>query len=69
MTPWPHGVERARQDPARGFSRDPDFLREDHDRFERGRRHLPGDLALDGAVATPPVLAEHIVDTLDSRSR
>ena len=69
VTRYAIALERALQDSARGLSRDPDFLRADHDRFERGRRHLPCDLALDGAVATASVLAEHVVDTLDSYRR
>ncbi len=67
VTRFAVALERALQDPGRGLSRDPDFLREDHDRFERGRRHLTCDLTLDGAVAAPPVLAQHVVDALDGQ--
>ena len=69
VTRWDVALERALQDPDRGLSRDPGFLRGDHDRFERGRRHLKGDLTLDSAVTTPPVLAQHVVDTLDGHRR
>ena len=66
-TPWAVALERAVQDPGRGISRDPDFLREDHDRFERSRAELAGDLALDGAGASPPTLAQQVLDALDRR--
>jgi hypothetical protein len=60
-------LQRALQDPDRGLSKDPDFLRRDHDRFETGRPDIACDLALDSAEATPAVLAERVIVTLDSR--
>jgi hypothetical protein len=55
------------QDPNRGLSRDPDFLRADHDRFQDGLADLACDLALDGADATATTLAERVIVTLDGR--
>jgi hypothetical protein len=59
--------ERALHDPLRGISQDPDFLRKDHDRFERGRADLRCDLALDSAGGSPSTLAELVVHALDDR--
>jgi hypothetical protein len=60
-------LRRAQQDPDRGLSKDPDFLKRDHDRFERGLPDIACDLALDGAEANPTTLAERIVAALDGR--
>lgn len=60
-------LQRAIRDPHRGLSKDPDFLRADHDRFQDGRPDLACDLALDSAEATPTALAQRVVDTLDGR--
>ena len=67
LTPYAIALERALQDPDRGISKDPDFLRGDHDRFEGSRPHLAYDLALDSAEATPSTLAKSVIHTLDSR--
>jgi hypothetical protein len=66
-TPWAIALERAVQDPDRGISKDPDFLRQDHARFERSRAELACDLALDGAGASPATLAQRVLDALDRR--
>ncbi len=68
-TPFVIALERAVQDPGRGISKDPDFLRRDHDRFEASRRHLTCDLVLDSAKATPPTLAKRVIHALDSHRR
>ncbi len=60
-------LRRALRDPDRGLSKDPDFLRRDHDRFESSRRDLACDLALDSADASPATLAERVIATLDGR--
>jgi hypothetical protein len=60
-------LRRAQQDPDRVLSRDPDFLKRDHDQFERGLSDIACDLALDGAEATPTTLAERVIVTLDGR--
>ncbi len=60
-------LSRALRDPDRVLSKDPDFLRGDHDRFERSRPALACDLALDSADASPATLAERIIVTLDGR--
>ncbi len=60
-------LRRALHDRGRGVSKDPAFLREDHDRFETGRPHLACDLALDSADATPSTLAGHVTHALDRR--
>ena len=60
-------LRRALQDPRRVLSKDPDFLRGDHDRFEGSRPELACDLALDSAEATPATLAERVIVTLDRR--
>lgn len=66
-TPYATALERAVQDVDRGISKDPDFLRGDHDRFEAVRPDLSCDLTLDGAEATPTTLAKRVIHTLDSR--
>jgi hypothetical protein len=66
-TPYATALKRALQEPDRGLSKDPVFLRADHDRFESSRRHLRCDLTLDRAVADPPTLAEQVLHSLDSR--
>jgi thymidylate kinase len=60
-------LARAAQDPLRGISKDPDFLRRDHDRFERGRAQLTYDLALDSAGGDPSTLADRVLQALDDR--
>jgi hypothetical protein len=60
-------LRRALQDPDRGLSKDPEFLRRDHDRFESSRSDLAYDLALNSADASPATLAERVIVTLDGR--
>jgi hypothetical protein len=60
-------LQRALHDPDRVLSKNPVFLRRDHDRFESGRPDLACDLALDSAEATPAMLAERVIGTLDGR--
>lgn len=58
---------RALQDPDRLLSKDPDFLKGDHERFERGLPDIACDLSLDNAEAAPTTLAERVIVTLDGR--
>ena len=67
VTPYDVALRRALQDPDRGLSKDPSFLKADHDRFEDGRPDLPCELALDGAGATTRALAQRVIATLDDR--
>ncbi len=60
-------LRRALEDPDRGLSKDPEFLRRDHDRFESSRPDLACDLALNSADASPATLAERVIVTLDGR--
>jgi len=60
-------LRRAQQDPDRGISKDPDFLRGDHDRFDSSRPHLMCDLIVDSSDAPPSTLAEHVTHALDGR--
>lgn len=66
-TPYETALARAAHDPGRGLSKDPAFLRADHDRFETGRPQLACDLALDTADASPRALAERVAHALDGR--
>ena len=63
--PYETALSRAAREPGRGLSRDPDFLRRAHDRFESGRAGLACDLALDSAQERPAALAQRVVVTLD----
>lgn len=67
VTPYEVALRWALQDPDRVLSKDSDFLRRDHDRFDRGLPDIAWDLALDSAEATPTTLADHVIVTLDSR--
>ncbi len=60
-------LRRALEDPDRGLSKNPEFLRRDHDRFESSRPDLACDLALNSADASPATLAERVIVTLDGR--
>ncbi len=60
-------LRRALKDPDRGLSKDPEFLRRDHDRFESSRPDLACDLALNSADASPATLAERVIVSLDGR--
>jgi shikimate kinase len=63
--PFDVALERVTDDPGRGASRLPDFLRGTHDAFAQLRPAIPADLAYDTTVMTP----EAIVDDLVSRLR
>lgn len=63
-TPYAVAVERAQRDPARGLSKDPEFLRRDRVRFEGSRPELEADLVLDGGSESASVLAERVVGAL-----
>ncbi len=56
VTPYDVALRRALQDPGRGLSKDPSFLKADHDRFEDGLPDLACDLLLDGAGTTTTAL-------------
>jgi adenylylsulfate kinase-like enzyme len=60
-------LRRAQQDPDREISKDPEFLRGDHDRFESSRPHLTCDLLVDSSEPTPSTLAERVTQALDGR--
>lgn len=66
-TPYEVALARASQDADRGVSKDPEFLRSDHDRFLEGLANIKHDLNVDGATATPAELAERVLSALDDR--
>lgn len=58
---------RTNADPARGISRDPDFLRRMYQRFEEGLPSLAFDLRLDSEQSAPGMLATQIIAVLEER--
>ncbi|MFT4216052.1 MAG: hypothetical protein QM619_02565 [Micropruina sp.] len=54
-------LRRAQGEPARVLSKQPDFLRRDHDRYAKELPHLPCDLRLDVEGRPPDELASEIV--------
>lgn len=67
VTPYDVALRRALPEADRGLSKDPGFLRADHDRFQAGLPDLGGDLVLDGAGATAGASARLVVAALDVR--
>lgn len=53
-------LERAQNDPTRGISRNPEFLRRDHDRFADASTDLPRGLQLHVEGRSPADLADEI---------
>ena len=60
---------RAQADPRRGLSRDPAFLRADHDTHNRLRSLLPCDLLVNVETRAPDELARLVVSRLGCPSR
>lgn len=54
-------LARARADPGRGLSKDPDFLRADHDAYSRHLSDLPCSLRLHTEGQEPGDLAEQVL--------
>lgn len=53
-------LARARSDSGRGVSKDPDFLRADHEAYARHEPHLPGNLRLHVEGQEPVALARQV---------
>jgi hypothetical protein len=66
-TSYETALRRALGDAGRGLSKDPEFLRRTHGRFEDGLPDLAPDLLLDSGRDSPTTLAEHVVRALDAR--
>ena len=65
--PYEVALERAKQDPDRGISKDPNFLRWTHERFAERAPSLPAfELRFDTTVTSAEEIAEAIVTRLVS---
>lgn len=57
-------LDRAQRDAGRGISKDPDFLRADHERYAAELPHLPCDVRVHVEDRSPLVLAVEVLDSL-----
>lgn len=57
-------LTRAQADPGRGLSKDPNFLRADHNTYNRHLPDLPCNLCLHVEAREPTELAREVLDSL-----
>ncbi|MGX9898970.1 AAA family ATPase [Arthrobacter sp. SA17] len=67
-TRYENALARAVSDPARGLSKDPEFLRQMYQRFERTRAHIFHDLEFDTGAMSSNEIAQRIIEGLPKLS-